>query len=158
MRRWLVTGLGTGYLPVAPGTWGSAAVAGIWLLAAGLGFWGETILMAAIALAASVICVALGGFAERHFGKKDPGQVTIDEWAGQAVALLALPVTDRLADRLIIATVAFVAFRVFDIMKPSPAYRLQRLPAGWGVLVDDLIAGVYANLVAQLILRWAMRL
>lgn len=157
MRKWLVTGLGTGYLPVAPGTWGSLAVVVIWLLAGGLGFWWVTALMAGIALAASVVCLALGGFAERHFGKKDPGQVTIDEWAGQAVALLGLPVVaGDWTNRLFVAGAAFVAFRLCDIIKPSPARRLQRLTGGAGILVDDLVAGVYANIVAQLAVRWAM--
>ena len=53
----------------------------------------------------------------------------------------------------LVAGAAFVAFRLFDIVKPPPAYRLQRLPAGWGILVDDLIAGAYANIVCQLVLR-----
>ena len=152
----IVTGLGTGYLPIAPGTWGSAAVCGLYLLVAwamcGSAVW-ATAVMAAVAVLASVGCVALGRFAEDTFGRKDPGACTIDEWAGQALALLLLPLGTTWQDRLIVAGAAFVAFRVFDIVKPPPAWHVQRLPHGWGVLLDDLFAGLYANIVCQLMLR-----
>jgi phosphatidylglycerophosphatase A len=108
--------------------------------------------MVLVAIVSSIICVALGPFAEKHFGKKDPGQVTIDEWAGQAVALLGLPVASG-AGLWITVAAAFVAFRVFDIVKPPPARQLEKLPHGWGVLLDDLAAGVYANIVCQVLLR-----
>jgi len=151
----IVTGLGTGYLPIAPGTWGSAAVCAIFLGTIYLG--GGSIVtngvMLALAAAASVACVALGGAAESAFGKTDPPQCTIDEWAGQAIALLGLPLGPEGGRRLACAGAGFLAFRLLDIVKPPPAMQLQRLPGGWGILVDDLIAGVYANIVAQLFLR-----
>jgi phosphatidylglycerophosphatase A len=106
-----------------------------------------------LVLAGAVVCVALGRFAEDHFGRKDPSQVTADEWAGQALALIGLPAATAPGGLLIVAAAAFVAFRIFDIIKPPPAYGLQRLPEGWGILVDDLVAGVYANVAAQAILR-----
>jgi len=156
MRKWIVTGLGTGYLPVAPGTWGSAAVAALFVAAAALS--GESFVcvhaaMAGVLVAASVGCVALGAFAERHFGRKDPPQVSLDEWAGQALAYLLLPLGGGTGRVLIVAASAFVAFRVFDIVKPPPARRLEKLPAGVGILVDDLVAAAYANAVCQLIFR-----
>ena len=145
---------------MAPGTWGSAAVAAIYLLVA----WGSgsrqvclTGTMAAIAVAFSVICLALGRFAEETFGRKDPSQVSADEWAGQAVALMLLPVGRGPADLWLAVGVAFVAFRVMDIIKPPPANGLQRLKGGLGILIDDLVAGVYANVLAQLVLRWVAR-
>lgn len=154
--KFLVTGLGLGYLPVAPGTWGSLGAAGVFLLTAwasggSMGVVGAV--MAAVALAASVAAVALGPFTERAFGKKDPGKCTIDEWAGQALTCLGLPISAAPSSWLLTAGVAFLAFRMFDIVKPPPARRLEKLPQGWGVLLDDLCAGVYANLCAQLILR-----
>ena len=155
LGKLIVTGLGTGYLPIAPGTWGSAAVCAIFLAATYLGNASPVLtngLMLAVAVAASVACVALGGFAESAFGKIDPSQCTIDEWAGQAVALLLLPLGADGRGWLACAA-AFLAFRVFDIVKPPPAMGLQKLPRGWGILIDDLIAGVYANIVAQLFLR-----
>jgi len=155
LRSLLVTGLGTGYLPVAPGTWGSAVVAGVYLLAGRYGdCWpaAAPVAMAAVALLSGVICVALGPFAERRFGTKDPRQVTIDEWAGQAVALAGLPAAG-IGGGPAAAAVGFVAFRLFDIIKPQPVKALEKLPAGWGVLADDLAAGVYANIACQILLR-----
>jgi len=163
MRKLIVTGLGTGYLPVAPGTWGSASVAGLFLavgwgpLGAAGGFWTAGTMLA-VAVAASVACVALGAFAESAFGRKDPSECTIDEWAGQAVAYFLLPVGSGPRGLLIATAAGFVAFRLFDIVKPPPARRVEKLRAGWGILVDDLVAGVYANVACQLLLRlWLLR-
>ncbi len=158
-RRFIVTGAGTGYLPIAPGTWGSAAACVVFLATAwasgGKPFF-VSAAMVVLVVAASAGCVALGRFAESAFGKKDPGQCTLDEWAGQALALVMLPLGAGWCDWLITAGVAFLFFRVFDIVKPSPARRLERLPHGWGIAADDLVAGVYANLAAQLLLRWGL--
>ena len=156
MRKWIVTGLGTGYLPLAPGTWGSAGVAVLFVAAAML--CGRSAVcvngaMVAVLAAASVGCVALGEFAERHFGRKDPPQVSLDEWAGQALAYLLLPLGAGRGQLLIVAAAGFVAFRLFDIVKPPPGRRLEKLPAGVGILVDDLVAAVYANVACQLIFR-----
>jgi phosphatidylglycerophosphatase A len=156
LSKVIITGLGTGYLPVAPGTWGSAATAGVYVAAAlllGRDAWALAGVMLAVAAVSSVACVAFGRGAERDFGRKDPRQCTIDEWAGQAVAFVGLPAAAGWSHALIVAGVAFVAFRVFDIIKPPPARAAERLPLGWGVLIDDLIAGVYANAAAQLVLR-----
>jgi len=159
MRTLLTTGLGTGFLPVAPGTWASAAAAGVFGLAA----WASAgcanqaawvgAAMIVLAVAASVGCVRLGRFAEEAFGRKDPHPCTIDEWAGQALALAFLPLGAGPIDWLTAAAAGFVAFRLFDILKPFPAGRAQRLQAGWGILLDDLVAGAYANIAAQLFLR-----
>ncbi|USN99188.1 MAG: phosphatidylglycerophosphatase A [Phycisphaeraceae bacterium] len=160
--RWLaVTVFGLGHLRPAPGTWGSlppVVIAGV-LVLAGLGpaehpVFYHTVL-AVILLVSSAACVAFGEWAEAWYGKKDPGWVVADETAGQCVALVALPVA---APALTIAglwplcvalAVSFLAFRAFDIIKPPPAYALQKLPGGWGVLVDDLFAGVYALIATQ---------
>ena len=158
-RKMIVTGLGTGYLPVAPGTWASAAVCGLFLITAlvsGSRTLCVTGTMLIVAAAASIACVALGSFAESAFGRKDPRPCTIDEWAGQAIALVLLPIRSSLPDWqscLIAAGVAFFAFRIFDIFKPPPVRQIEKLPRGWGVLLDDLVAGIYANVVAQIVLR-----
>lgn len=156
MRKWIVTGLGTGYLPLAPGTWGSAAVAVLFVAAAML--CGRSAVcvngaMVAVLVAASIGCVALGKFAESHFGRKDPPQVSLDEWAGQALAYLMLPLGTGNRQLLIVAAAGFLAFRALDILKPPPARRLEKLPAGVGILLDDLVAAVYANIVCQLVFR-----
>lgn len=156
IRKAIVTGLGTGYLPIAPGTWGSGVVAAVFLLVAfgsggrGVCVWST---MAIVVAASSVACVALGAFTQTCFGRKDPSQCTIDEWAGQAMTYILLPLGAGMGDWLVVAAVGFVTFRVFDITKPPPARQLEKLPLGWGVLADDLAAGVYANIASQLLLR-----
>ncbi len=109
--------------------------------------------MTVLLAASSMACVALGRFAEQAFGKKDPGQCNVDEIAGQSLALLAMPVGSWVWQPLVVAATAFVAFRFFDILKPPPIRRLEKLPRGWGVLADDLLAGLYANMAAQIVLR-----
>jgi phosphatidylglycerophosphatase A len=157
VRKLAVTGLGTGYLPVMPGTWGSAGAAGAYLLAIralGASAVPVAAAMAALAAVAGAACVAFGRFAEEAFGRKDPRQCVADEWAGQALAYLLLPLGTVWADHLVAAAVGLFYFRVMDILKPPPARRLERLPRGWGVLLDDLVAGLYANVAAQVSLRW----
>jgi phosphatidylglycerophosphatase A len=167
--KFIVTGAWTGYLPVAPGSWGSLAVCGIYC---GLSYGAMAILhtrgipreqspamanvvaslmMLSLAVLASVGCVALGPAAEEIFGRKDPRHCTIDEWAGQAMALLFLPISQ--APIWLAAAVAFLAFRILDTVKLPPGRRLEKLPFGWGVLLDDLVAGAYANVIAQAALR-----
>lgn len=149
LSKAIASGLGTGYLPVAPGTWGSAGTVGVYLLVAwatgGDSPW-VAVAMAATLAAASAACVALGPFAERAWGRKDPGRVTLDEWAGQALTLIWLPLPGGAAmtDWLVAACVGFVAFRAFDIVKLPPARQCEKLPRGWGILADDLVSGVYA--------------
>jgi phosphatidylglycerophosphatase A len=161
LRKLVITGLGTGYLPVAPGTWGSALVAaagGLLIYATGGSPTAVYASMAAVLAVSAVGCVALGRWCQAHFGRKDPSACVIDEFAGQALTFLALPlsaanVRANWIDALVVAGVAFFFFRVADILKPPPARRLEKLPLGWGVLADDLAAAVYANLAAQISLR-----
>ncbi len=156
MRKLLLTGLGTGYLPIAPGTWASAGACGLFALllwAVGPNDWILSGAMAGLALAASAGCAAWGKLLPGWFGKKDPPQCTLDEWAGQAVAFLFLPLGVGWAQHGLAIGAALLAFRGFDILKPPPARRAERLPAGIGVVADDLIAGLYANLLVQIVLR-----
>ncbi len=161
LKTLLVTGLGTGYLPVAPGTWGSAVVVLFYALTAWASSGRQVCLtgsMVAVVLLSSAACIGLGGHAQRTFGRKDPSQCTIDEFAGQAVALLLMPlqagpIAWQPGRWALVACVGFLCFRVFDILKPPPARQLEKIPLGTGVLLDDLMAGIYANLTAQLILR-----
>jgi phosphatidylglycerophosphatase A len=131
---------GTGYAPVAPGTVGSAVAAALlWLIP-----------FSPRALVVFFVVVTVGGLwaanrAERLLGDKDPGAIVVDEVAGLTLALLTLPRTFP------VIVAAFVLFRVFDILKPYPADAVQRLPGGAGVMLDDLVAGLYA-LVALIVL------
>jgi phosphatidylglycerophosphatase A len=140
--------------PVMPGTMGSLAT-GLLLYAVYRFGWNypawQGILVAGI-LIFSTLSVALGPWAIRFYERKDPGAFVLDECAGVCVTLLALPM-----NRPIWAfVVAVLAFRVFDMVKPPPVRYLERLPAGWGILCDDLAAGVLANLVSQAVLRWIL--
>ncbi len=158
INKAIVTGLGTGYLPIAPGTWGSGAISLIFLAVA----WGSGGLavcingsLAVLCVLSAIGCVALGKFTERTFGKKDPSQCTIDEWAGQSLTYFLLPLgSNDWKAWLCVAAVGFFAFRLADIFKPPPARQIEKLPLGWGVLLDDLVAGIYANIACQLLLRY----
>jgi phosphatidylglycerophosphatase A len=136
----VATCLGVGYAPVAPGTFGSAAGLAVWwLLPAGAG-------PAAIAVVALFVLGSWSGtVAERFFGRTDPGQVVLDEVLGMLVTLFLNPVGWRGA------VAGFFLFRVFDVVKPYPANRLERLHGGVGVMADDAMAAVYANLVLRLL-------
>ena len=162
MKRWLVTFGGVGYAPVAPGSFGSAAAIlclFLWLcLLVSLDLatptnWNLS-LLAGIGIAGA-ICVACGPWIETHFGRHDPGAVVIDEVAGVCLTLLFVPLVGGPGSWMPFA-VAFLAFRVFDVWKPPPCGKLENLPAGWGILADDLMAAVYANLVCQLVVRFLL--
>lgn len=166
LGHWLITGLGLGYAPVASGTFGSAgaiAIAGIcWaaLHLAGFGPYAVHLPLAALALLAMWGCIHWGPWAVERFGKQarkaaDPGHVVLDEFAGQWVSLLGLAMADWRSAALVLG-VQFFLFRVFDVIKPPPANRLEKLPFGWGILLDDLAAGVYANLVGQVLFRFVL--
>lgn len=158
--RWLaLTTLGLGHLRPAPGSWGSlppVAIAGAMILL-GLGPAEAPILynavLIAILLGAAGACVAFGEWGEAWYGRKDPGWIVADETAGQCLPLLALPLAAGagVGSMTLMLAVAFLSFRVFDILKPPPAFALQKMPGGWGVLVDDLVAGLYALVATQLI-------
>lgn len=132
-----------GHAPVAPGTFGSAA--GLLL------FWavrasGSLAVELAVVLAVTAVGVAAATRAESVTGRHDPGLIVIDETAGMLVTLAAVPVGFGGA------VAGFLAFRLFDIVKPFPARRAERLPGGWGVMADDLVAGVYAQVLLRLLL------
>lgn len=141
LARLLATWFGCGYAPKGPGTAGSlAAVAIGWPLHAyaGVGPWGFAIL--ALALTGPAIWAA--GVTARETGLKDPQIVVIDEVVGQWIALAG---ASELNWKSWLA--AFLLFRAFDIWKPPPVRQLERLPGGTGIVLDDLMAGVYAALV-----------
>ena len=133
-----------GYFPFAPGTVGSAAA-----FVAYLGVrWTAS---PGVELAAVVLLFAAGVWAaqaaEQHFGRTDPGYIVIDEVVGMLITLLFLPVTWKGA------LAGFLLFRLFDIVKPFPAARCERLYGGWGVMMDDLVAGIYGNVTLR-VLVW----
>ncbi len=145
----VATGAGTGYVPVAPGTAGSALGLLLWGV-----FWlgpggGQAGLLIAF-LVASALGVWATGRAEVLLGRVDDGRITIDEVAGTLGSLLFLPF------RADVAVVGFLLFRLFDIWKPPPVRAGESLPGGWGVMADDWLAALYANLSGQLLWRVAL--
>ncbi len=140
----LATGCGVGRIPLAPGTFGSAAalplcwLVGGWHAAAGAA--------AVIAFIGAAVWVARG--AERLLGAKDPGCIVVDEIAGMLVTFLGIPFTP------LSALAGFALFRGLDIAKPYPIRWVERrLAGGTGVVMDDVVAGVFANLLLRLLLR-----
>lgn len=155
-ERFVVTAGGLGLLRPASGSWGSLPppLLAIGMAALSLPGWQIDAALALLGVAFAIGCVRFGAAAESVYGKKDPGRVVADEVAGQSLALLLLPWPDGdLGRTALIAGVGFLFFRVCDIAKPWPAHRLQRLAGGWGILVDDLVAGLYAAIATQLVVR-----
>lgn len=142
MKKFLVkffaTGLGVGYLPLAPGTWGSLVGVVVYLLGVGAGFSHSVVLPAL----AAVFAVVVAHQAEKIFAEKDCQKIVIDEVMGQWATYLFAPFSVR---NLVIG---FVLFRIFDVIKPFPARWFQeKMPGGLGVVGDDVIAGIQAGIV-----------
>jgi len=159
---------GVGYLPLAPGTWGSLIGIGVYVFVRGaaMKFFFSVALrrnfnlihvyygVIAIELAAAVLITLVGIWAasrtEKLSGRKDPSKVVIDEVAGQFIALIPVPfMFDAFWWPAILA---FVLFRFFDIVKPYPARRLESVESGLGIMLDDIVAGIYAAVAVALAL------
>jgi len=145
-REFLFTGFYSGYSPVAPGTMGTFVAMLIYL--AEYYFFREFNWLVNIAVVLVLLypSVRLCDSAEIFFDRKDPSQVVIDEFLGYWISLLFYPFSFR------IAVIAFIVFRVMDIIKPFPAGRLQKLKGGTGIVIDDCIAGIYTNLIILVII------
>jgi phosphatidylglycerophosphatase A len=140
----LSTFFGIGYLPFIPGTFGSGAGLLIYFLVKD---------HPALFLLSTFFCIVVGlfvsGRAESMLGAKDAKQIVIDEVSGMLVGLLYLPYDIRLV------LIAFILFRILDTFKPYPAHKFEVFKGGFGVMSDDLIAGLYTNMVIQTALRLA---
>ncbi len=134
----IATVCGVGYVPLIPGTLGSAVGLGIfWILSVDPRY---QLIGCGIAI---VLALWSAGPTAKALGKNDPGPVVIDEVAGMMVALLFLPVTWQ------VYLAGFVLFRALDILKPGPVRGLEKLPGSWGIVLDDLAAGLIANLLIR---------
>ncbi|NDC38547.1 MAG: phosphatidylglycerophosphatase A [Proteobacteria bacterium] len=135
----IATGLGSGCAPFLPGTFGSAAAATIWLGITAL--CSAPLRTVAMLLLTVTLLVGVPAVATVLRGERstDPGFVVIDEWAGMFLVFALLPVTTRMEVFL-----AFLLFRLFDITKPGPVRWAESFPGAWGVMADDLVAGVMA--------------
>jgi phosphatidylglycerophosphatase A len=139
--RFIATGFFSGYSPVVPGTAGSLAGLALYAIP---GFEAPIIF-----LVATVAAFFIGTYASarmEHCYGDDPSIVVVDEIVGMWISLFFLPKS------IVIATLAFLAFRFYDIVKPPPARQMENIPGGWGIMLDDVFAGIYANVSIRVIL------
>jgi phosphatidylglycerophosphatase A len=138
----VATAFGVGYVPVAPGTAGSAVGLVLWAILPA-----SPVVQTAVILVMLVAGSIAGSVAEKHFKRTDPRQVVLDEVMGMLITLYLIPGLTWFG-----AAIGFLLFRAADVVKPFPANRLERLHGGLGVMADDAMAAVYANLVLRMIL------
>lgn len=144
---WVAVGFGAGHIPWIAGTTGTIP---FWLL---LFVWTRMmeparIWMALVSLAVTAIGLWAASKAEEEVGRHDPKEIVIDEWAGMAISLIGVPA------QFSSYVAAFVLFRIFDVVKPPPARQLEKLPGGYGIVLDDVFAGFYALIVYHLLHRF----
>lgn len=145
----LGTGFGVGYTPFFPGTAGTLLAVVIYLVLSRI--FTHPFSYVVMLVIFSGFGVWICGKCDRHFEKKDSPVIVIDEIGGFLIAMFALPVSFRFI------FLGFILFRAFDILKPFKIERLQRLPGGWGIMADDIAAGILANLmlhIARIMLGW----
>lgn len=133
---------GIGYIPFCPGTFGTFATIVLYAVLARFSISSQFVTICVIFF----IGVRAAQKAEKILNKKDPGVVVIDEAAGYLVTMCFLPFS------ITAAFTGFFLFRMFDILKPFPIRRLEKIPGGWGIMMDDLLAGIYSSLMLRVIL------
>ena len=143
--RFFASGFFSGHIPFAPGTMGTLVAIPLYLLLVGsLQGWSYAGAVVALTLAA----IWISGLAEKIYGRKDPPQVVIDEIAGFMLTMTAVPPS------AMYIVMGFILFRLFDIIKPQPAGWINdRMRGGSGIVLDDIVAGLYANIVLQFLYR-----
>jgi phosphatidylglycerophosphatase A len=147
----VATLFGIGRLKPGPGTWGSVATVLLWALASSqIPVASRTWATILAAVAVTIIGIPAATLVARATGGKDPQFVVIDEVAGQLITLIAVP----LGWKTFLA--GLILFRVYDILKPFPVRRLERLPEGSGIVLDDVGAGLYALAVMHLLLHFGL--
>ena len=155
---WIATGLGSGRLRPAPGTWGSLAACIAWLalvyLIHPLPHAAFECVLGIVSLLMVFFSVVSAGLVISEAGSPDPSYIVCDEWAGMWLALWPARQLVVLSigggsqtNALMAVSAAFLLFRIFDIWKPWPVRKLESLPGGWGVTMDDAMAGIYAGLL-----------
>jgi phosphatidylglycerophosphatase A len=146
----VISTFGVGYLPLAPGTWGSLVAVGIFLGFAQI-VKGNALVAVVVV---SIVVVTFAGIwaasrTEALANRKDPSKVVVDEVAGQLISLFPLTLFAHWS--IVTVIISFILFRFFDIVKPYPARKLEALKGGFGIMCDDLIAGVYAAAITAII-------
>lgn len=145
-KELLFTAFYSGYFPKAPGTAGTVVALTLYL--AEYAVFGNVSWMVncAVVLCGVYPAIKLGDAAEKYYGTKDPQEVVLDEVLGYWITVLFYPFSWK------IAVTAFFLFRLYDVIKPFPARKLQELTGGLGIMIDDYIAGIYANLTLLLLI------
>jgi len=140
MNPWqiLATFFYLGKLPIAPGTWGSLGALILWVFVPS-----SLYIQSFIIIIIFYIGLLSSNKLSNQIGESDPDEIVIDEVVGMSIALFMLP------KNIIIYTIAFFIFRILDIFKPSFIYRVQRLPNGWGIMLDDVFAGIFSWLICH---------
>ncbi|MBL9204710.1 MAG: phosphatidylglycerophosphatase A [Opitutaceae bacterium] len=145
---WLIVGLARvgpfGRFRPGPGTWGTAVGLAYFYFAFSTA---STLVLAAGSAAAALFAVAICGEAEKRLGRTDPGEIILDELVAVPFCFLGWSEFLRVAPAWAVLLAGFALFRLFDIAKPFGIRSLQHLPGGWGVVADDIVAALYANLV-----------
>jgi len=138
----LATVFGLGYMPTGPGTWGTLGAAVVWYYFLDLPVGVYSLICVGVLL----ISIWASWFSVEFFGEEDSGHIVIDEFIGYLVTMFMAP------HSLVAGIIGFVLFRFFDILKPYPVGVMENLPKGLGIVADDVMAGVYAAIVLQIIL------
>ena len=160
MNKIIATGLTSGLIPGAPGTWGSIAAVLLWLTLCWLSIAAQGPDPFTITVTLAVIFSLIGGPVIKGYLKNSPGtddphrdpkEVVIDEWAGQLIALIGITPLNGEIPSFTLILIAFGLFRLFDITKIAFISTLERIPGAIGILLDDILAGIYAALIGALI-------
>ena len=149
----LITGFYSGYSPFAPGTMGALVATLLWLVGYWLmSFWTLQIVTAFCIVLFTLISIQPINRVEKFWGE-DPKRVVIDEVVGVWICLLGVPLTTDTTRFWIYVVMAFALFRLFDIFKPLGIRKMEALHGGWGVMMDDVLAGIY-GLIVMIVCRW----
>jgi phosphatidylglycerophosphatase A len=145
LRKWAVTCFHLGEFPFAPGTVGSLGAVAVYMVGS-LRFEGRVLSVFAGVCGAlfAMIAIHLGRWAQAYYTSHDPSVFVLDEAAGQMVALVGVTGLVQNAPHWQVALLGFIFFRIFDVIKPPPVAQAERLRGGWGITLDDCLAGVYA--------------
>ena len=156
--KWILTGGGLGFLKPAPGSWGTLPPALAYWVALNFNYEFpepyRSLAFLAFGLLAGILLIRFGQWGCAYFQQIDPGQIVLDEYAGFALTVAFLPVptyfTQGWWHTWLFTAVLYILFRLTDTLKIPPGRQLEKLPWGWGILLDDVAAGIQANLLARL--------
>ena len=144
IARIIATFFYVGRIPLAPGTWGTAAAIPLYYLISGI----PDSYYIVLTLIVILVSVWASGVTERLYRITDPGFIVADEVCGYLVTMILVPPT------LTNIILGFFLFRIFDVIKPPPSRQMERVQGGWGVVLDDVLAGVYACVLLHIITRF----